>query len=154
MEQRNVEAARSLLVIVPSPPGDRKQYDEFHEMVNFFNEQPPFSIPNPFKMPKTVSCLQLCVYIYIYIYIVIRQNIPGPNIPGQNNPDKIYPDKIYLDKIYWTKGTRTKYTRQYLLDKIYRTKYIGQNIPDKIYQTKIYRTKYTLSDADQLDVRR
>lgn len=53
-EQRLVEAARSLLIIIPSQPTDLRMYEEFHRMVNLYNEKPPFGFPNPFNEPKKV----------------------------------------------------------------------------------------------------
>lgn len=91
-EQRNVEATRSLLIIIPSQPQDQESYDDFHNMVNQYNELPPFAFPNPFMLPKKVSksfnghqCIRetllkalnkcsLYLQMYIYINMVIIYN--------------------------------------------------------------------------------
>jgi len=64
----NVEAARSLLVIVSSPPSNSR-YAEFHDYVNYYNEQPPFGFPNPFNLPKKVGALPT--------YAVVSLQRPG-----------------------------------------------------------------------------
>ena len=51
---RFVDAARSLLVIIGSAPSN-PHYDDFHQKVNFYNSEPPFNYPNPFKIPKQVG---------------------------------------------------------------------------------------------------
>ena len=64
--------------------------------------------------------------------------------------DKIYAVETYLHKIYRTKDTGTKYTGQYIPNKIYWTTHTGQNMlnkihPDKTYPDKIYQTIYIRS---------
>lgn len=60
----NEVAARSLLVIVPSPPVDVPEYREFIRNVNNYNEKAPFFFPNPFKIQKTVSAYGLIKLSY------------------------------------------------------------------------------------------
>lgn len=60
-QQENVNAARSLLIIVLSPPSN-PHYKQFHHIVNANNEAPPFNYPNPFMYPKQVST-QLLLFV-------------------------------------------------------------------------------------------
>ena len=56
-EKRNVDAARSLLIITLSPSSS-ENYTQFHDKVRYFNEQPPFNFYNPFSAyQKVVSNL-------------------------------------------------------------------------------------------------
>ncbi|KAI0211265.1 Receptor-type guanylate cyclase Gyc76C [Lamellibrachia satsuma] len=63
----NVDAARSLLVIVSSPPSNPK-YDQFHAYVNSYNEQRPFGFPNPFNLPKKISVYAAYLYDSVLLY--------------------------------------------------------------------------------------
>ena len=51
---RVVDAAQSLLVIVPSPPADLPDYREFVDKVNKYNKEAPFLFPNPMGHKKSV----------------------------------------------------------------------------------------------------
>ena len=53
-EDRNAEAAQSLLVITFSPPYS-SDYAKFQLAVNAYNEKEPFKFPNPFGVKKKVN---------------------------------------------------------------------------------------------------
>ncbi|XP_053208888.1 receptor-type guanylate cyclase Gyc76C-like isoform X2 [Panonychus citri] len=65
-----LEAARSLLVIVPSPPRGQ-DYSFFEDKVRFYNGQPPFNFPTPFgemNMKKHITIFASYLYDAVMLY--------------------------------------------------------------------------------------
>lgn len=51
-----LKAAKSLLVIVPSPPKD-KGYRDFEDKVRDYNMKDPFNFPNALPFAKVTHCV-------------------------------------------------------------------------------------------------
>lgn len=62
------EAARSLLVIIPTPPTG-EQYANFVQKVTEFNLKAPFNFPNPFQMQKHITLYASYLYDAVMLYV-------------------------------------------------------------------------------------
>ncbi|XP_050390613.1 receptor-type guanylate cyclase Gyc76C [Patella vulgata] len=77
-QPRNLEASRSLLVITSSP-ATNPQYDDFLKRVNEYNEEPPFSFPNPFHIMKKISVYAAYLYDAVRLYAQALQEVLDEN---------------------------------------------------------------------------
>lgn len=70
----NWEAARSLLVVTPSPPSN-PDYHKFHRAVNDYNEKNPFNFPNPFNKQKKITVYAAYLYDAVMLWAKAADNI-------------------------------------------------------------------------------
>ncbi|XP_042897252.1 receptor-type guanylate cyclase Gyc76C [Parasteatoda tepidariorum] len=67
LKEMAMKAAKSLLVIVPSPPHD-KGYHDFEEKVRNYNFEEPFKFPNNLPYPKHITEFAAYLYDSVILY--------------------------------------------------------------------------------------
>uniref|UniRef100_T1KEQ4 Guanylate cyclase n=2 Tax=Tetranychus urticae TaxID=32264 RepID=T1KEQ4_TETUR len=86
-----LEAARSLLVIVPSPPRGQ-DYSDFEDKVRFYNGQPPFNFPRPFdglNMKKHITIFASYLYDAVMLYAEAVASMLAEKVCPRNGTEVI-----------------------------------------------------------------